>query len=225
MHEIETLERRWKRYKRKKILTRAIVPILVLVFILTISFNKEWLVSHLYSVGADALVTNDAVDDASRDVAKPQESDTRHEVLDQNTSSLSAANPVETDAHTDQDTERKITIEVTETGKNAQISDLLAHQIVLQDVEERFARTENYEDSLYLAREYYREEEYRKAMQWALATNNLNSQIEESWLIFAKAKAKLGSKEEAINILTVYIKKTDSDNAKLTLKLINEDQI
>jgi len=95
----------------------------------------------------------------------------------------------------------------------------------LQSVEKRFYKTRSYYDSLYLARAYYRKGQYAKAQKWALITNDLNSHVEESWLIFAKSKAKMGQKNEAAAVLRVYIERSNSAKAKKVLRQISQGKI
>ncbi len=87
-----------------------------------------------------------------------------------------------------------------------------------RDVERRFSVSPDPDDSLFLARAYYKKLKYRKAAHWALQTNKLDGDIEESWLIFAKSKARSGQKNEAIRVLTEYAKKSKSIAAKKLLR-------
>ena len=91
-----------------------------------------------------------------------------------------------------------------------------------KDVAKRFKQTHDTDDSLFLARSYYRKGNYKKAEYWSLQTNKINRNIEESWLIFAKSKVKLGRKNEAIDILTKYIKKSNSAEGKSLLNKIKK---
>ncbi|RLA68922.1 MAG: hypothetical protein DRG09_07000 [Epsilonproteobacteria bacterium] len=86
-----------------------------------------------------------------------------------------------------------------------------------KDVENRFKRSHDTDDSLFLARSYYKKGNYKKSEYWALETNKVNPNIEESMLIFVKSKMKLGRKNEARNILTAYMKKSNSHEAKKLL--------
>ncbi|MFT7823363.1 MAG: CDC27 family protein [Sulfurimonas sp.] len=99
--------------------------------------------------------------------------------------------------------ERKVHINIIE------IADVVAYK----DIEDRFDETREIEDSLFLARSYFNKGNYKKAEYWALQTNKVDDSIEESWLIFAKSKVKLGHKNEAIKILELYLKKHDSRDA------------
>ncbi len=91
-----------------------------------------------------------------------------------------------------------------------------------KEVAKRFNRSHDTDDSLFLAESYYRKGNYKKAEYWALQTNKVNGNIEESWLIFVKSKVKLGRKNEAIRILTAYIKKSNSVQAKSLLHKIKK---
>jgi len=89
-----------------------------------------------------------------------------------------------------------------------------------KDVEKRFYQSHDTDDSLFLAKSYYRKGNYEKSQYWSLQTNKINSNIEESWMIFVKSKIKLGYKNQAIRILTNYVKKSNSYTARnLLLKL------
>jgi len=86
-----------------------------------------------------------------------------------------------------------------------------------KDVENRFKLSRDVDDSLFLARSYYKKGNYKKSEYWALQTNKVDPNIEESMLIFVKSKMKLGRKNEAKNILTAYLKKSNSHEAKKLL--------
>ena len=105
---------------------------------------------------------------------------------------------------------KKMHLEITEmSGERA-----------YKDVKNRFSMAPDPDDSLFLARNYYKEGKYSKAAYWALQTNKLNGDIEESWLIFAKSKSKTGHKNEAIRVLSQYVAKSNSTEArKLLYKL------
>lgn len=84
-------------------------------------------------------------------------------------------------------------------------------------VEKRFNQFQDPDDSLFLARIYYKNAAYEKAAQWALKTNKINANIEESWIIFAKSKVKMGKVNDAIHILQSYIRQSNSQEAKQLL--------
>jgi hypothetical protein len=89
----------------------------------------------------------------------------------------------------------------------------------LIDIMKRFNESHDPNDSLFLAISYYEKKEYNKALFWAIETNKITEEIEDSWIIMAKSKFYLGDKNEAIRILRAYASKTGSKEA---LNIINE---
>ncbi len=87
-----------------------------------------------------------------------------------------------------------------------------------QEVEQRFVTSQDPEDALFLARIYYEKKNYKKAEEWAFIANELNDESEESWLIYAKAKAARGEYLKAIHILDSYLQKTNSLGARKLLE-------
>ena len=87
-----------------------------------------------------------------------------------------------------------------------------------KEVEKRFRQSKDIDDSLFLATNYYRQGKYKKAEYWADQTNRVNKNIEESWIILAKSKVKLGDKSGAIWLLKKYIKRSHSSVAKELLR-------
>lgn len=92
----------------------------------------------------------------------------------------------------------------------------------LQDVIKRFKSNSSPALSLFIARQYYKNRNYQDAYNYALITNDLDSEIEESWIIFAKSLVKLQQKEMALRALDSYIKHTDSVEAKILRDNINK---
>ena len=110
---------------------------------------------------------------------------------------------------------KKIHIDIIET------SSVTAYK----DVEKRFLQSHDVDDSLFLAKSYYKKGHYKEAEYWALETNKIDESIEESVLIFVKSKAKLGHRNEAESILTNYINTTGSQEAKNVLFRIKNNTL
>jgi len=98
-----------------------------------------------------------------------------------------------------------ITIERQDTSKD------------IQNILKRFERDKNPALSLFLAKKYYELGNYQKASRYALITNGLNKDIEDSWLIFSKSLVKMHQKEKAVKILRQYINSSHSSNAAVLL--------
>ena len=85
----------------------------------------------------------------------------------------------------------------------------------IKEVIKRFQKNNNPALSLFAAKKYYELGNYKQAYNYALVTNKINNDIEESWLIFAKSLVKLGKKEQALKTLHEYIKYSHSSNAQI----------
>jgi len=90
----------------------------------------------------------------------------------------------------------------------------------IESVRKRFEQNNNPALSLFIAKKYYELGEYNKAYNYALITNKINNDIEDSWIIFAKSLVKFGEKEKALKTLNKYVNHSDSDEAQQLLREI-----
>jgi len=95
----------------------------------------------------------------------------------------------------------------------------------IETIHKKFLKSNKPREALLLAKAYYNKGDYSKAEAWSLKANKLDSNLEESWLLFAKAKAKLGKKQESVKILASYYKKTRSSKAKVLINKVKRGQI
>jgi len=87
----------------------------------------------------------------------------------------------------------------------------------IYEIIKRFKKSHNPALSLFVAKKYYDLGYYHQSYNYALVTNELNSEIEESWIIFSKSLVKLGEKDKAMKILKRYIINSHSSNAQILL--------
>ena len=87
----------------------------------------------------------------------------------------------------------------------------------LSFIKKKFYATNNIAFSLLLSEKFLAQKEYKKALKWALISNEIDENSEKSWILFAKAKVKLGKKQDAINALHVYLKNNNSTKVKKLL--------
>ena len=116
---------------------------------------------------------------------------------------------------------------VQEEVKNPQITKdkpvqkiSITHKNTHNDIAEiisRFKKNNNPALSLFVAKKYYEIGDYRQAYNYALITNQINQDIEVSWIIFAKSLVKLGKKNKAIQTLKQYISQSHSNSAQILL--------
>ena len=90
----------------------------------------------------------------------------------------------------------------------------------LEQIVKRFKKSNNPTLGVFIAKKYYNMGEYQKSYNYALLTNQIDSTIEDSWIIFAKSLVKLGKKDQAIKTLQAYIRVSSSSRAKLLLNKI-----
>jgi tetratricopeptide (TPR) repeat protein len=102
---------------------------------------------------------------------------------------------------------------------------LSSNAIDIGEIEERFKNNPSPQLGLYLARYYYELKDYNEAYNYALKTNSINKDVEESWLIFSKSLIKLGRVEQAKKTLQYYISQSQSENAKDLLNSIEQGSL
>jgi len=95
----------------------------------------------------------------------------------------------------------------------------------IETMQKKFSKSKNARDAILIAKAFYKKSNYSKSEEWALSANKLDKNLDESWLLFAKSKAKLGKKQEAINILASYYKKSESAKAKVLIGQIKTGKI
>jgi len=203
MYDIDALEQQWKRYRRKRLLLPVAGGVLLLAA----------------GAGIGYFVTATPVRDKPRTVVAPVNATVPPVPAPERSASQPASATKMKIVFSDEEhppadpapsRTKKVIIEVTPKKSSGSV----------QQIESRFAFAKDKDDALFLARYYYEKKAYDKALKWALETNKLDSDIEESWLIFARAKAKLGERIEAIRVLQAYYDRSGSERAKDLLSQI-----
>ena len=95
----------------------------------------------------------------------------------------------------------------------------------IETMKRKFLKHKNPRDALLLAKVFYKRKLYKKAEKWSFSANKIDKSLEESWIIFAKSKAKLGKKDEAIKILFMYYKKNKSKKIKELIQNIKRGRV
>jgi len=220
MYDIKPLEEEWKKYQHKKrkpfyfIITLLVILFIMVIFYNSLNMNLNFLHKHINNISLGKL------SEVSNEIEKNillNDSLTRLEVKDISSNSGAKINlnsdilvdiPIlEEEIQVPNISRGKVHLDIIET------SSLKAYE----DVEKRFLQSHDIDDAFFLAKSYYKKKNYNKAAYWALETNKIDDNLEESLFIFVKSKIKLGKKSEALSILRSYIKRTDSNNAKKLL--------
>jgi len=234
MYDIKPLEEQWEKYNRKRkrpFYIRILLLILLGIAGFFIFENRDFLlkkfeimnqkvsqkekktVSHFWDSEIETIALKQGSGNVESVTAQnddnpmnPEdvyvdEGESREGTAQNNSSSSSKKRP-----------RKKMNLEIIE----------ISGESVYQDVKNRFSLAPDPDDSLFLARNYFKDKKYKKAAHWALETNKLNGDIEESWLIFAESKAKTGQRNEAIRVLSSYVSKSGSVKAQKLLKKLKK---
>ena len=116
-------------------------------------------------------------------------------------------------------------IEVVPHRKTKKIHFTSTSTNYVERMKQKFSKSKSPRDALLLAKAYYKKQNYSEAEEWALSANKLDNSLEDSWLLFAKSKAKLGKKKEALKILLSYYRKSQSSKAKSLIGQIKTGRI
>ena len=231
MYDIKLLEEKWNRYRRKKRRPIAISILLSLLFIIGILFflndeiflqvdklNTEVKIEKKYT--SSIAQSNDTLD-----YVQPQKNVSIQTKVIHNNEQSPVITIVESIPILEEEKEQKSSkIEREKPHKKIQLNIIESSSLdAYKDVEKRFDKTHDIDDSLFLAKSYYRKGIYKKSEYWALQTNKINSNIDESWIIFAQSKMKQGQKNEAVRILSNYVKRSGSEKAKNILNKLKNN--
>jgi len=123
---------------------------------------------------------------------------------------------------TEQSVQATQTIDIQEPDKRKSSLTITTkkNEIDLKDVIRRFKKNKNPALSLFIAKRYYELGKYQKSYNYALMTNEINKEIDESWIIFSKSLVKLGQHELATVTLKSYLKTKKSSQAEILLRKI-----
>jgi tetratricopeptide (TPR) repeat protein len=209
MYDIDKLEAQWRRYRLKRILLPASAIGMVLIGGAAILWYTQG--HNDTDVTTGSAVASTPPTQSVQQEASPTPAS--QPVGEKPTARSGGMKIVFADTHRSE----RAPDEKSPTKKiHIQVTEKKGHDTV-RDIESRFAFAKDKDDALFLARYYYDKKQYKKALKWALETNKIDSEIEESWLIFAKAKARLGDRVEAIRILQAYYDRSGSAKAKQLL--------
>lgn len=92
-------------------------------------------------------------------------------------------------------------------------------------MKQKFEQNKNPREAILIAKAYYNAGNYKQSEAWSLKANNLNSNLDESWLIFAKSKDKMGKRREALKILVAYYNKSKSSKVKALINKMRAKSI
>jgi len=96
-------------------------------------------------------------------------------------------------------------------------------EVSVEELTAKFEKSNSSDIAVLIARRYYDIKDYKNSEKWALIANELDSNNEESWIIFAKSKYNLKQKDDAISVLKIYNDKANSANIEDLMRQIEDD--
>lgn len=98
-------------------------------------------------------------------------------------------------------------------------------EISVDELTAKFDKSNSSDIAVLIARRYYDIKDYKNSEKWALIANELDSNNEESWIIFAKSKYNLKQKDDAISVLKIYNDKANSSSVEDLMRQIEDDTV
>ena len=233
MYEMKDLEKQWLKYKLKRS-----IPYFILLFYLIligVYYNYRVIVNSFVSSYYNKIVKKYTSSDINRSIElnsskkvtikvednKSIESNITDELFDVNSTIYeeNISNPFFSSIKEEIKTtpQKRLEDEIEKRHKKKYVY-IKTTSKEYKEVEKRFEANQDPEDALFLARFYYEAKKYKKSEEWAFIANELDDTSEESWLIYAKSKAKRGKILESVHILDAYLKKHNSINARKLLE-------
>jgi tetratricopeptide (TPR) repeat protein len=243
MYDIKQLEKEWKQYRKKKLRPWYIgsLTLLLIIASVTIFLMNEKIDLSVWKSYVEASKEIPGNENKIKDILDSKDMNAKQSVLiDDALDTLEVKDSMVSVADKDVQKQLNILVDIPvlddtnePTQKDLHTGNKKMHLEIIEstsvtaykDVERRFLESRDMDDALFLARSYYKKGDYEKAEYWALEINKLDEDMEEGLLIFVKSKAKMGRKNEAISILTSYVEKSDSQEAKKLLYRIENDKL
>ncbi len=241
MLDIRSLERRWLKYKIKSY-APYIIGIFVIILLISL-LPYIWLndknsestskANHFFSpaetpppaqksqVGDSSNILEPSMNFVQTFQTSAPETPMSSVSSPQNTKSIQQAVPVPKVLNIPESTPLKAPpLTSTVSADKPIIQNHNESKLDIESVARRFKDTSNPSLGLFVARYHYDHGNYNEAYNFALKTNSINNNIDESWIIFSKSLVKLGKVEQAKKTLQAYIGESNSESARSLLDSI-----
>ena len=234
MYDIEELEAQWRRYRSRRLIRRGVIVLLILLALGLPVLYLEYFSPNEKKVQSPAVVGQKPIK-ASRtksnlSALSMKKSPSSPDKRGDSGKMLETAPPSMKREETQrEDSKKRPKMRIvfadeaakgTDNGKQSRVELTMTKRddrAVIRSIEKRFPLSRDYDDAMYLAKYYYSKHRYKKAEYWAMQANVVDSTKAESWMLFAKAKAKRGHRTEAIRVLQRYFDNTGDAQVKLLL--------
>ncbi|OCR91496.1 hypothetical protein CFT12S02225_00065 [Campylobacter fetus subsp. testudinum] len=93
----------------------------------------------------------------------------------------------------------------------------------VKSLKSKFDSTNDIKYAILLAEEFYKNNDYENAIKWAFTINSIDENEIKGWVIFAKAKYKIGKKEDALTVLNALQEKNRSNSIEELIEQIRKE--
>lgn len=240
MLDIVKLERRWLKYKIKKMLPYILLGILITLLIFTIPMILSYSTSTAVhaplkesDVNTKTPISLPAKQEENRMLLEPSMQFLQSmSIPSPSTNSVNTApmsvphsKPIIPQPHIEAAVLPPIVKPLQAPVQKGKLTSIKRDDAAfdIHELEERFKNNSNPNLGLYIARYHYDHGNYTESYNYALKTNAINSTMDESWLIFAKSLVKLGKEDQAKKTLQLYIANSNSHSAKNYLDTLSKE--
>ena len=242
-YEVLELERRWRAYDKKRkefkfkdkktyiYAVSAVLAISVSVSSLTFYLLKDSLVSGV----ASSAISNE-IKEPSKDSKHSEINEQKRNLDPSDNTLLNSDNfginenlPEKQNSNVsiagDIDPDGSFSSKNTSSGQGINKFQIQssASEVSVDELKAKFDKANSSDIAVLIAKRYYSTKDYQNSEKWALIANELDSNNEESWIIFAKSKYNLKQKNDAISVLKIYNDKANSANIEDLMKKIEDD--
>ena len=205
MHEYERLERRWRRYRLKRLFLYALLPTALFIVgvwyfwqkngVFSATLHKQSMTLHATNYLSPSLAFEKRLQNRiNRKTAKEFK-------------------------------KREVAKKETKEQKSPKTPvTIVSQSITLPDMLRSFEKNPSASLALLIAKKYFAKENYKKALEWSIKANELDKRNEESWILYARSASRLGDKKRAMQALLIIIKKSDSQESKRLLRMLAKGQ-
>ncbi|WP_317051235.1 CDC27 family protein [Campylobacter sp. TJR-1] len=95
----------------------------------------------------------------------------------------------------------------------------------VESLKSKFDSTNDIKYAILLAEEFYKQNDYENAIKWAFTINSIDENEVKGWVIFAKAKYKIGKKEDALTVLNALQEKNRSASIEELIEQIKKETL
>ncbi len=231
MYDIQELEQRWKRYRRKRWIRYTLIGALGLAIL---SMPVGYWVYHSSEThsASKGIIANGKTAERKNAAEGPRHSEPHAPQTAPSATALAPVPPettrqssVSTATQSEPTHKHKgmiITFTDGSPASHSRRTTIETDPRVIHDLEKRFPLSKDYADAIFLARYYYTHRQYAKARYWAMQANGVDPSRPQSWIVFAKALVHEGKRVEALKALQAYYDKTGDATIKRLIDTIRK---